>query len=86
MNQSILFNDDLIWCNDKKQASLTAQSAGLLVQVIVSKRYLQRLGLDSVEPTAVIKFCQDMQFDIEDDAQRLIEEERLNENNQLHLL
>jgi len=86
MNQAILFNDDLMWCQDTLQTKVTAQSAGILIQVFVSMGYLQRLGLGSTEPAAVLAFCHQVQFDIEEDAQQLIEQEQLNEKNQLFLL
>ena len=85
MNQSILFNDDLIWVPTKQHVYMTAQCSGAIVQCYISLEYLKRLGLKSLQPEAIIEFCELCQFDIEEDAQHEIAEERLNEDNQLYL-
>jgi len=85
MNQSILFNDDFAWDETHKHVTFSAQSGGARVQGVVTLTYLRRLGLTIVEANAIVEFCQLVQFDIEEDAQQLIEAEHLDQSNTLEL-
>ncbi|NRA61916.1 MAG: DUF1488 family protein [Psychrobium sp.] len=85
MNQSILFNDDMSWSAEETQLSFSAQSGGAMIKCYLTMSYLQRIGLVAVDEAAIIEFCQLMQFDIEEDAQQAIEDERLSDDNQLWL-
>ena len=83
MNQSILFNDDMSWSAKESLLSFSAQSGGAMIKCYLTMGYLQRIGLIAVDEAAIIESCQLMQFDIEDDAQQAIEDERLSDDNQL---
>lgn len=85
MNQSILCNDDFTWHPEAQQVSFTAQAAGARITCLLSLTYLRKLGLADDLPEAIIKHCELMQFDIEEDAQQAIEEERLDETNKILL-
>ena len=85
MNQAILFNDDMSWSADKQHVGFSAQSGGGLIACFLTINYLKRLGLTHDDERGIIEFCQMIQFDIEEDAQQAIEDERLTDDNQLWL-
>lgn len=85
MNQRILFNDDISWDETHGCVSQTAQASGALIQCFITLEYLTRLGLVDLTPSAAIELSQMCQFDIEEDAAQLIEQEQLNSRNQLFL-
>lgn len=85
MNQSVLFNDDIHWDECAQHVSFSAQCSGALVRCYLSASYLERIGINSRSNKEQVAQCQLMQFDIEEDAQSAIDDERLNEKNELWL-
>lgn len=82
MNQSILINDDMTWNVDKDCIEFTAICAGAIVVCQLSKQYLIKKGMDITSNSdAVIKYCELISFDIEEDAQQGInDEQHIDEN------
>ncbi|MDP2560984.1 DUF1488 family protein [Psychrobium sp. 1_MG-2023] len=90
MNQAIIFNDDIHWCKDRQSIVLTAQYSGCLITCVLSSDYLTKfvsLGtvIESLLPQQLVKLTSDNQFDVEEDAQIALEDERLSDNNELLL-
>lgn len=85
MNQSILFNDDFSWDSDNLNVRFTAQHNGAIITCLLSPSYLKAIGFNEGTAKNAVAFCELMQFDIEEDAQQAINDERLDENNQLKL-
>lgn len=77
MNQSILINDDLAWNQSAGRVEFSAICAGSIVICQLSPQYLINKGLDrNTSPEHMIKFCETITFDIEDDAQQAIDDEQ----------
>ena len=77
MNQSILINDDMAWNNNKDCVEFSAICAGSIVICQLSKQYLIKKGLNiDSSPDDIIKYCELISFDIEEDTQQAIDDEQ----------
>lgn len=85
MNQSILCNDDFCWDDAVSQVRFTALVGGAVVTCYLSMSYLERAGFGEKTSRAAVTYCEMIQFDIEEDAQKAIAEERLDESGAIYL-
>ena len=85
MNQSLIFNDDIHWHPQYQLVSFSAQYSGALITCYIKDSYLEKIGVTDVTSAEKVNQCQLMQFDIEEDAQQAIDDERLNDDNELWL-
>jgi len=86
MNQSILFPDIQDWDEAKEAVIFPAQCAGALIECTITKDYLESLAQCSLEDGhAVIDAFSKLRFDIEEQAQEMIEDERYNDLDQIEI-
>jgi len=77
MNQAILINDDIGWNSDRNCVEFSAICSGAIVVCQLSKQYLINKGLNiQSSPDEMIKYCDLISFDIEEDTQQAIDNEQ----------
>lgn len=86
MNQSILFPDIQEWDESKQVVTFPAQCAGSLIECVITKDHLESLAKFPIgnAQTAIEVFCK-FRFDIEEQAEEMIEEERYNDLDQIEI-
>ncbi|MGB2078205.1 MAG: DUF1488 domain-containing protein [Vibrio sp.] len=86
MNQAIIFSDDVTWNEKDQQLIFIAQVSGQVVECVVSHQKLQQLAqkvVHGVEDAFVaFEVCR---FDLEEEAETLIQDEAYNEFGQVIL-
>ncbi|MDA0150661.1 DUF1488 domain-containing protein [Vibrio sp. LaRot3] len=86
MNQSILFPDIQDWNQDLQAVIFPAQQAGALIECVATLAYINKLsGQSVVEPEQALQLFIDNRFEIEEQAEELIEEEEFNQQGQVEL-
>ncbi|USD41200.1 DUF1488 domain-containing protein [Vibrio sp. SCSIO 43135] len=86
MNQSILFPDIQTWDAVKNVIVFPAQQSGALIECVVSKSYLENMVGSAIETEQqAIQVFQKLRFDLEEQAEELIEEEEFNLQGQIEL-
>ncbi|WP_394204861.1 DUF1488 domain-containing protein [Shewanella waksmanii] len=85
MNQSILFNDDAQWLEAQQLVMFTAQQMGMKIECYVAltklAQWIAQSGIDNTqEPLAMFEQCR---FDVEELAERLINQEAFNQKGQI---
>lgn len=86
MNQSILFNDEPRWSEDKKAVIFVGQQSGHLIECIVSASYLEKLSqLPINDKDAAFKVFLEYRFDLEELAEELIDGEEFNQLGQIEI-
>ncbi|MGY3568369.1 DUF1488 domain-containing protein [Vibrio paucivorans] len=86
MNQSILFPDLQTWDAVKNVIVFPAQQSGALIECVVSKSYLENMVGSAIETEQqAIQVFQKLRFDLEEQAEELIEEEEFNLQGQIEL-
>jgi len=76
VNQAILINDDMAWNPDKECIQFSAICAGAIVNCQLSKQYLIKKGMETTNRSdEILKYCELISFDIEEDAQQAIDAE-----------
>ena len=86
MNQSILFNDDLAWHDEHQAVCFTALSSGALFHCIVTTSLLGRLsGKEADTPAGWVVLAEGSQFELEELAEALIEDDAADEDNIIRL-
>lgn len=86
MNQSILFPDVQTWDKEKQVVIFPAQSRGALIECVVSKHYLERLSGQALEDeSAVLSAFTQLRFDVEEEAETLIEDEMFSSSGQIEI-
>ncbi|MCW8336040.1 DUF1488 family protein [Vibrio paucivorans] len=86
MNQSILFPDLQTWDAVKNVIVFPAQQSGALIECVVSKSYLENMVGSAIETEQqAIQVFQKLSFDLEEQAEELIEEEEFNLQGQIEL-
>ncbi|WP_300173493.1 DUF1488 domain-containing protein [uncultured Aliivibrio sp.] len=84
MNQSILFGDDAQW-NEETQAILfSAQQMGNLIQCRVTISWLESESGDVIINNAdALRIFEEYRFDVEEQAEALIEDEEFNASGEI---
>jgi hypothetical protein len=86
VNQSILFPDDQHWDEQKGVVTFPAQSQGALIKCVISKPYLERLAGHDIEDKDVLTVFSQFRFDIEEEAEALIEDEMFSSSGTIELI
>lgn len=86
MNQSILFNDDLTWHDAHQAVCFTALAGGALFHCIVTTTLVGRLsGKEADTPAGWVVLAEGCQFELEELAEALIEDDAADEDNIIRL-
>jgi len=86
MNQAILVNDDMHWNDNKGCVEFSAIFSGSIITCEISSQYLTEKGcIESSDSVQALEFCETISFDIEEDAQEAINDERQTDDNILFL-
>jgi hypothetical protein len=86
MNQSILFNDQQTWAEDKRAVIFVAQQSGHLIECIVFVSYLEVLAQQPInDKEAAYKAFAEYRFDLEELAEELIDGEEFNQLGQIEI-
>ena len=76
MNQAIIINDDMTWNKNAERVEFSAMCAGAIVTCQLSSQYLIKKGLEiETNPDEILKYCESIAFDIEEDTQQAIDNE-----------
>lgn len=86
MNQSLIFSDSLQWNAEWSSVHFVAQQQGMTIDCYISRTALQALSGEKVHQAqqAMVLFEQ-FRFDIEDKAEKLIEQEAFDELGRLFI-
>ncbi|MCE0493683.1 DUF1488 domain-containing protein [Vibrio salinus] len=86
MNQSILFPDVQCWDDQAQVVIFPAQCQGALIDCMVDRLYLERIsGKVLADESSVLSAFSKFRFDIEEEAQALIEEEEFSASGKIEL-
>jgi len=84
MNQSILFPDIQTWDIENQAVIFPAQNQGSLIECLVTKSYLDQLnGCALKDELDIISLFLQYRFDLEEQAELLIEEEEFSPSGQI---
>ena len=86
MNQGILFPDLMEWQAGEQRVRFPAQQMGALINCYISRRRLEKMtGLSLVKEEDILRAFESVRFDIEDIAEKLIEEQEFAEDGAIYL-
>ncbi|WP_219591606.1 DUF1488 domain-containing protein [Aeromonas salmonicida] len=86
MNQGILFPELAAWQPDEQRIHFSAQQMGALINCYISRRRLEKMtGLSLVKEEDILRAFESVRFDIEDIAEKLIEEQEFAEDGSIYL-
>lgn len=86
MNQGILFSDLMEWQADEQRVRFPAQQMGALIDCYISQRRLERMtGLALTREDDIARAFESVRFDIEELAEKLIEEQEFAEDGAIYL-
>lgn len=86
MNQGILFPELAAWQPDEQRIHFPAQQMGALINCYISRRRLEKMtGLSLVKEEDILRAFESVRFDIEDIAEKLIEEQEFAEDGSICL-
>ncbi|MEN9532736.1 MAG: hypothetical protein RIQ83_1960 [Pseudomonadota bacterium] len=86
MNQGILFPELADWQPHEQRIHFPAQQRGALVDCYISRRRLEKMtGLSLVREEDILRAFESVRFDIEDLAEKLIEEQEFAEDGAIYL-
>ncbi len=86
MNQGILFSDLMEWQADEQRVRFPAQQMGALIDCYISLRRLERMtGLALTREDDIARAFESVRFDIEELAEKLIEEQEFAEDGAIYL-
>ncbi|MEV3807329.1 DUF1488 domain-containing protein [Aeromonas dhakensis] len=86
MNQGILFPELADWQPHEQRIHFPAQQMGALVDCYISRRRLEKMtGLSLAREEDILRAFESVRFDIEDMAEKLIEEQELAEDGAIYL-
>ncbi|MEL3920824.1 DUF1488 domain-containing protein [Aeromonas enteropelogenes] len=86
MNQGILFPDLMEWQAQEQRVHFPAQQMGALINCYISRRRLEKMtGLVLTKEDDIVRAFESVRFDIEDIAEKLIEEQELGEDGAIYL-
>lgn len=86
MNQGILFPDLMEWQAQEMRVHFPAQQMGALINCYISLRRLEKMtGLALSREDDILRAFESGRFDIEDFAEKLIEEQSFAEDGAIYL-
>ncbi|MFM9759099.1 DUF1488 domain-containing protein [Aeromonas dhakensis] len=86
MNQGILFPELADWQPHEQRIHFPAQQMGALVDCYISRRRLEKMtGLSLAREEDILRAFDSVRFDIEDMAEKLIEEQEFAEDGAIYL-
>ncbi|MGL5814262.1 MAG: DUF1488 domain-containing protein [Aeromonas sp.] len=86
MNQGILFPDLMSWEEQAQRVHFPAQWQGARIDCYISRRRLEKLaGLSLAREEEILKAFEALRFDIEELAEKLIEEQAFGEDGAIYL-
>ncbi|HDT5886452.1 MULTISPECIES: DUF1488 family protein [Aeromonas] len=86
MNQGILFPELADWQPHEQRIHFPAQQMGALVDCYISRRRLEKMtGLSLAREEDILRAFESVRFDIEDMAEKLIEEQEFAEDGAIYL-
>lgn len=86
MNQGILFPDLMEWQAQEQRVHFPAQQMGALINCYISRRRLEKMtGLVLTKEDDIVRAFESVRFDIEDIAEKLIEEQEVGEDGAIYL-
>lgn len=86
MNQSILFNDGVVWQETQQRLMFSAQMIGATVPCYISRHYLEQLAARPLlRPADLLQTFEALRFDIEELAEQKIEEQEFAEDGSIYL-
>ncbi|CAB5688929.1 DUF1488 domain-containing protein [Aeromonas dhakensis] len=86
MNQGILFPELADWQPHEQRIHFPAQQMGALVDCYISRRRLEKMtGLSLAREEDILRAFESVRFDIEEMAEKLIEEQELAEDGAIYL-
>ncbi|AHV37029.1 TPA: DUF1488 domain-containing protein [Aeromonas dhakensis] len=86
MNQGILFPELADWQPHEQRIHFPAQQMGALVDCYISRRRLEKMtGLSLAREEDILRAFESVRFDIEEMAEKLIEEQEFAEDGAIYL-
>ena len=86
MNQSILFNDGVVWQETQQRLMFSAQMMGATVPCYISRHYLEQLAARPLlRPADLLQTFEALRFDIEELAEQKIEKQEFAEDGSIYL-
>ncbi|WP_421153515.1 DUF1488 domain-containing protein [Aeromonas dhakensis] len=86
MNQGILFPELADWQPHEQRIHFSAQQMGALVDCYISRRRLEKMtGLSLAREEDILRAFESVRFDIEEMAEKLIEEQEFAEDGAIYL-
>ncbi|UXB10268.1 DUF1488 domain-containing protein [Aeromonas dhakensis] len=86
MNQGILFPELADWQQHEQRIHFPAQQMGALVDCYISRRRLEKMtGLSLARKEDILRAFESVRFDIEEMAEKLIEEQEFAEDGAIYL-
>ena len=86
MNQSIQFNDGVVWQEAQQRLMFSAQMLGATVSCYISRHYLEQLAARPlVRPDELLQTFEALRFDIEELAEQRIAEQEFAEDGSIYL-
>lgn len=86
MNQSILFNDGVVWQETQQRLMFSAQMMGATLPCYISRHYLEQLAARPLlRPADLLQTFEALRFDIEELAEQKIEEQEFAEDGSIYL-
>lgn len=86
MNQGILFPELSDWQPHEQRIHFPAQQMGALVDCYISRRRLEKMtGLSLAREEDILRAFESVRFDIEEMAEKLIEEQEFAEDGAIYL-
>ncbi|MGK8175346.1 DUF1488 domain-containing protein [Aeromonas dhakensis] len=86
MNQGILFPELADWQPHEQRIHFPAQQMGALVDCYISRRRLEKMtGLSLAREEDILRAFESVRFDIEEMAEKLIEEQAFAEDGAIYL-
>ncbi|MFM4932437.1 DUF1488 domain-containing protein [Aeromonas dhakensis] len=86
MNQGILFPELADWQPHEQRIHFPAQQMGALVDCYISRRRLEKItGLSLAREEDILRAFESVRFDIEEMAEKLIEEQEFAEDGAIYL-
>ncbi|OCH12125.1 hypothetical protein A6E05_11180 [Aliivibrio sp. 1S165] len=84
MNQSILFSDDVQWNEETQTILFSAQQMGNLIQCHVAISWLEsESGEVIINDADALRVFEEYRFDVEEQAEALIEDEEFNASGEI---
>ena len=87
MNQSILFPDIQTWNEELNAVTFPAQQSGALIECVASVSYLSQLSERTINGAQqALDVFEQNRFEIEEQAEQLIEDEEYNAQGMIELI